>query len=127
MMARMRLQLTCLALVAACAHRASQPAVHVRLARDGEFPAKWNSTDWYWDDCALEGADDRQLYEPAIEYARRQFGREPPAIEVEPRNKIGRMVVWSVGNVFSDHYCVHVLEENGTQVLVLVLLFSAES
>lgn len=124
----MTLRLASIVLVAACAHRAAQPAVHVRLAREREFPATWNATEWSWDECALEGANDRRLYEPAIEYARRGFARETaPVIEVEPKNKIGRMVVWYVGNVFSDHYCVHVLEENGTQVLVLVLLFSAES
>jgi hypothetical protein len=119
MMSRMRLQLTCLALVAACAHRASQPAVHVRLARDGEFPATWNATDWRWDECALEGTNDRQLYEPAIDYARRRFaGSTTPVIEVDPKDKVGRMEIttrWTFEN-----YCVHVLEEDGHRVLVLV-------
>jgi hypothetical protein len=118
MMSRMTLRLASLVLVAACAHRAAQPAVHVRLARDGEFPATWNATDWRWNDCALEGANDRQLYEPAIEYARRTFDGTAPVIEVDPKNKVGRMEIstrWTF-----ESYCVHVLEENGHRVLVLV-------
>lgn len=138
----------CLAFVtacAACAHHA-EPAVQVRLARDGEFPPQLASPLGPWEDCRIEGENDQRLYGPAIAYVREKFeasfrrsreelpriairfeGDDRPlehgdfaVIHVDPKNKVGRL---SVATSYDrETYCVHVLTERGQTVLALAWL-----